>query len=126
MLNSGEVKDETRDSKTTDGFSQEVNNEAKQQEGAKDLHDSNRFYGSNTVTDDDRCWCKEELQQLLDRVYPPLVVRELLILQTGIPGKYLNYFICELVKCLVFGCKIFRNAIFSPDYFINKVESGIR
>ncbi len=32
-------------------------------------------------------WCKKELHDLVCRVYPPLVVREMLILQTGMPGE---------------------------------------
>ena len=85
------MKEKLTDNKTTELYSkEEVNSETKHQEEMKDQHDSNRFYGDDTVTNDDRRWCKKELQQLLDRVYPPLVVRELLILQTGIPGKYLT------------------------------------
>ena len=87
---SGEEKEKITDNKTTEVYSkEEVNNETKHQE-ANNPHNSNHFHDDNIVTDDDRRWCKEELQQLLDRVYPPLVVRELLILQTGIPGKYLT------------------------------------
>ena len=69
----------------------------------KDPQGGNRFYGDDTVTDDDRRWCREELQQLLDRVYPPLVVRELLILQTGIPGRYFTVVEVGVRSCVMHG-----------------------
>ena len=69
----------------------------------REPQDSNRFCGDDTVTDDDRRWCREELQQLLDRVYPPLVVRELLILQTGIPDKYFTVVSVRLIGFVTHG-----------------------
>ena len=69
----------------------------------KDPRGGNRFDVDDTVTDDDRRWCREELQQLLDRVYPPLVVRELLILQTGIPGEHFTVVSVRVRSCVMHG-----------------------
>ncbi len=41
---------------------------------------------THNIVASDRHWCKKELHDLVGRVYPPLVVREMLILQTGMPG----------------------------------------
>lgn len=42
-----------------------------------------RVTGELTLTAADRAWCSESLGQLLDRVYQPVLVRELLLLQGG-------------------------------------------
>ncbi|XP_064611997.1 transport and Golgi organization protein 6 homolog [Liolophura sinensis] len=44
---------------------------------------SDRVTGGHTLTAADRAWCSESLRHLLDHVYQPVLVRELLLLQGG-------------------------------------------
>ncbi len=73
-------------------------NEGEKTEVSGDGSDRSRDT-EGVVTAVDMQWCREELHGLLERVYPPLVIRELLILQAGVPGKC-----CPCTKAQVYFC----------------------